>query len=56
MTESGPPKKCPKKFRWESSSCSPNFTVETPRLPYGAAYDRSETMKTPKLPPIREVV
>ena len=55
-TESSPTKKCPKQLRWESSSCSPNFKQETPRLHTGVACDRPEPTKTPKLQPIPEVV
>ena len=45
-----------KQLRWECSSCSPNFKLETPRLHSGAACNRPQTIEITKLPPIPEVV
>ena len=55
-TKSSPTEKSPKQLRWQCLGCSPNFTLQTPRLYSGAASDRPETTKIPKLPPIPEVV
>ena len=45
-----------KQLRWKYASCSPSFKLETPRLHSGAACDRPETIETPKLPPISQIV
>ena len=45
-----------KQIRHECWSCSPNFKLKTSPLHSGAAYDRPETTKAPKVPPIPEVV
>ena len=55
-TESGPTKKCPKRFRWDCSICSAGFKRETPCLNSGAACDRPETTETAEFQPIFEVV
>ena len=55
-TESGPTKKWPQQFRWEWSSCSPNFKLETPRSHSVVASDRPEQSETSKFPPIPECV
>ena len=46
----------PKQLRCQNSSCSSNFKLKTPLFRSGAACDRPETFKTPKLPPIPELV
>ena len=46
----------PSNSDWNVPSCSPKFTLKTPRLHSGAACDRPETNEIPKLPPIAEVV
>ena len=51
-TESGPIKKYPKQFRWQCSSCSPNFKLEPLRLHSRAGCDRRKTIETSKHPPI----
>ena len=55
-TKSCPTEICSKQLRWECSSRSPNFKLETPRLQSGAECDRPEINEIPKLPPITEVV
>ena len=55
-TKPSPTQKFPKQLTLECSSCSPNSCLETPPFDSGAACDRPDTTKTPKLPPIPEVV
>ena len=55
-TKPNPTEKCSKQLRWEFSSCSPKFKLQTPRLHTGAAFERPETNEKSKNPPIPKVV
>ena len=55
-TKPSPTEKCPKLLRWECSSCSPIFKLDTPRFHSVAACERPEICETAKLPPILKFV